>query len=124
MARRGLTTVTRGYVLKHRRQSWTANALDQFVLTHPNAAFKKKVSKLNVRTIQRAADFLLLKRKEIKHPDPETAVSLALVQLAFTLQDMILLSSTSEDWSSLLPDDDKRLARELTRSFLNYLGVK
>ena len=73
-------------VQAHRENPTLKRALDQFVLTNPNVAFKKKVNKLNTRTIRHVADFLLLKRKEIKHPDPETAVSLALAQLAFTLQ--------------------------------------
>jgi len=109
---------------EHRQNPILKRSLDQYVLTHPNAAFRKKVMKLNTRTIRRVADFLLLKRKEIKHPDPETAVSFALIQVAFTLRDLILLESMSEDWSSLLPKDDNQLLGELTRAFLSYLGVK
>jgi hypothetical protein len=108
----------------HRQYSTLKRTLDQYVLTHPNAAFRKKVFKLNVRTIRRVADFLLLKRKEIKHPDPEVAVSFALIQLAFTLRDVTLLDTISEDWSSILPQDDDQLLQELTRAFLSYLGVK
>jgi AcrR family transcriptional regulator len=108
----------------HRQYSTLKRNLDQYVLTHPNAAFRKKVFKLNVRTIRRVADFLLLKRKEIKHPDPEVAVSFALVQLAFILRDVTLLDTISEDWSSILPMDDDQLLEELTRAFLSYLGVK
>ncbi len=108
----------------HRQYSTLKRTLDQYVLTHPNVAFRKKVSKLNIRTIRRVADFLLLKRKEIKHPDPEVAVSFALIQVAFTLREMILVATMSEEWSSLLPKDDDQLVRELTRAFLNYLGVR
>jgi AcrR family transcriptional regulator len=108
----------------HRQYSTLKRNLDQYVLTHPNAAFRKKVFKLNVRTIRRVADFLLLKRKEIKHPDPEVAVSFALIQLAFILREVTLLDTISEDWSSILPKDDDRLLGELTRAFLSYLGVK
>jgi AcrR family transcriptional regulator len=108
----------------HRQYSTLKRTLDQYVLTHPNAAFRNKVFKLNVRTIRRVADFLLLKRKEIKHPDPEAAVSFALIQLASTLRDVILVDTISEDWSSILPKDDDQLLQELTRAFLSYLGVK
>jgi AcrR family transcriptional regulator len=108
----------------HRQYSTLKRTLDQYVLTHPNAAFRKQVFKLNVRTIRRVADFLLLKRKEIKHPDPEVAVSFALIQLAFILRDVTLLDTISEDWSSILPKDDDQLLEELTRTFLSYLGVK
>jgi AcrR family transcriptional regulator len=108
----------------HRQYSTLKRTMDQYVLTHPNAAFRKKVFKLNIRTIRRVADFLLLKRKEIKHPDPEAAVSFALIQLAFTLRDVTLLDTISEDWASILPKDDDQLLGELTRAFLSYLGVK
>src|SRR5262249_8426328 len=108
----------------HRQNPTLKLALDQYVLTHPNVAFRKKVSKLNIRTARRVADFLLLKRKEIKHPDPEAAVSFALVQVACTLREMIVLEMMSEEWSSLLPKDDNQLLGELTRAFLSYLGVK
>jgi len=77
-----------------------------------------------IRTIRRVADFPLLKRKEIKHPDPVVAVFFALIQVAFTLRDMILLDTMSKDWSSLLPKDDDQLLGELTRAFLRHLGVR
>jgi AcrR family transcriptional regulator len=108
----------------HRQYSTLRRTLEQYALTHPNAAFRKKVFKLNIRTIRRVADFLLLKRKEIKHPDPEVAVSFALIQLAFTLRDVTLVDTISEDWSSILPKDDDQLLQELTRAFFSYLGVK
>jgi len=108
----------------HRQYSTLKRTMDQYVLTHPNAAFRNKVFKLNTRTIRRVADFLLLKRKEIKHPDPEAAVSFALIQLALTLRDVTLLDTISEDWASILPKDDNQLLGELTRAFLSYLGVK
>jgi len=111
--------------LQGQRQNATLmRALDQYILTHPNVAFRKKVNKLNIRAIRRVADFLLLKRKEIKHPDPEAAVSFALIQVGFTLREMILLDTMSEDWSSLLPKDDNQLLGEMTRAFLSYLGVR
>ena len=107
-----------------RQNAKLMRALDQYILAHPNAAFKKKVNQLNIRTTRRVADFLLLKRKEIKHPDPEAAVSFALIQVGFALREMILLDTMSEEWSSLLPKDDNQLLRELTRAFLSYLGVR
>ena len=108
----------------HRQNATLMRALDQYILTHPNVAFKKKVNGLNIRTTRRVADFLLLKRKEIKHPDPEAAVSFALIQVGFTLREMILHDTMSEDWSSLLPKDDNQLLGEMTRAFLSYLGVR
>jgi AcrR family transcriptional regulator len=108
----------------HRQNPTLKLALDQYVFTHPNAAFKKRVSKMNIRTARRVADFLLLKRKEIKHPDPEAAVSFALIQVGFTLREIILVETMSEEWSSLLPKDDNQLLREITRAFLSYLGVR
>jgi hypothetical protein len=48
----------------------------------------------------------------------------ALIQVAFTLRDVTLLDTISEDWASILPKDDNQLVQELTLSFLSYLGVK
>jgi len=108
----------------HRQYSTLKRTMDQYVLTHPNAAFRKKVFKLNISAIRQVADFLLLKRKEIKHPDPEAAVSFALIQLACTMRDVTLLDTISDDWASILPMDDDKLLEELTRAFLSYLGVR
>ncbi len=108
----------------HRKYANLMRALFQYVLLNPNAAFRKRVDQLNIRTLQRVSNFMLQYRKEIKHPDPETAVPFGLILVGSTLREIILMDTTSEGWSSVLPQDDARISRELTRAFLRYLGLK
>ena len=70
---------------------------------------------------QRVKDYLLLKRAEIRHPNPELAVSFALMLVGLALREMVILDVLSPVWSPLMPQDDHQLAEELTRTFLKYL---
>jgi len=107
----------------HRENARMLRSIRQFMLTYPNATFNKKILELETRSVQRVADFLLLKRKEIHHPDPEKAVKFALMTLGFALQEIIVLDVLPEMQDPRLPRNDDELARELTRMFLRYLGV-
>lgn len=107
----------------HREKVGMLRSIRQFALTHPSAAFKKKILELETLSVQRVADFLLLKRKEIHHPDPEKAVKFALMTLGFALQEIVVLDVLPDVADPRLPRNDEELARELTRMFLRYLGV-
>jgi AcrR family transcriptional regulator len=110
-------------VAAHRQNARMLRSIRQFMLTHPNTAFEKKILELETLSVQRVADFLLLKRKEIHHPDPEKAVTFALMTLGFALQEIIVLDMLPDVEDPRLPRNDDELARELTRMFLRYLGV-
>lgn len=73
-----------------RRNATMLRAMHQFIVSHPNMAFKKKATELNVRSVQRVADFLLLKRSEMNHPDPRKAAPFALLLVGFMLQKIIV----------------------------------
>ncbi|HXM19030.1 MAG TPA: helix-turn-helix domain-containing protein [Candidatus Tumulicola sp.] len=107
----------------HRKNARMLRAIHQFILAHPDTAFKKKVVEVEVRSVQRVADFLLLKRKEIRHPHPAKAVTFALMLLGAALQEIVVLDVLPEMEDPRLPRNDDELARELTRVFLSYLGV-
>jgi len=107
----------------HRKSARMLRAIHQFVLAHPSDAFKKKVFDVEVRSVRRVANFLLLKRKEIRHPQPESAVTFALMQLGFALQAIVVLDVLPGLRDPRLPRNDEELAGELTRMFLSYLGV-
>jgi len=51
------------------------------------------------------------------------AVSLGLMMVISTLQELVLDTSEIKMWIGLLPQDDRTLKKELTRAFLSYLGV-
>jgi hypothetical protein len=77
-----------------------------------------------MRTYQYLVDLFLLHRKEVKHPDPQTAVSFALLMLISTLIELILVDHDMQCWQAVIPRDEQSLKRELLRSFLRYLGIE
>jgi len=67
----------------------------------------------------RLSALLLAREEEITHPDPAFAVSFGFRLVRGYLEQAILSGAHYG-----LPASDDRLAAELTRTYLNYLGVK
>ena len=110
-------------LVSYRGNAALMRGLRKFAQGRDHTSFYKKVSGLEIRTFQYLVDLFLVRRKEIKHPDPQMAVSLALVMLISTLIELILVDHDMQSWQTVLPKDDLSLKRELLRSFLSYLGV-
>ena len=108
----------------HRKHRGLVRAILFFTHQHPDAAFIRKCDELEWRTFQDIAVLLLTRRREIRHPDPESAVRLAIMTLAFVAQGALVLPHKPGDLSRFLPEIDAQLERELSRMFLSYLGVK
>lgn len=106
----------------YRKHVGLIRALTQFSRSHRSGAFRKQVDEMEVRNFRRIVDFLLIKRSEINHPDPEGAASFALMMVALSLREMVILDVLSPEWAPLLPKSDDQLIEELTRAFLSYLG--
>jgi len=119
-ARRVVTTTLQGY----RKHAGLLRALTQFTRSHPSAALRKQADEIEVRNFRRVVDFLLAKRAEIKHPDPDRAVPFALMLVALALREMVILDVLSHSWTPLMPKDDAQLVEELTRALLSYLGCE
>jgi AcrR family transcriptional regulator len=107
----------------HRKHAGLLRALHDFGKSHPNSAFRQSIDELEVRNFRSVARFVLSRREEIRHPDPESAVNFALMLVGFTMREVLLLDAISRLWNPLLPKDDDALARELVRTFLTYLGT-
>jgi AcrR family transcriptional regulator len=99
-------------------------ALRQFTQGRDHTSFYRKVNKLEMRTYQYLVELFLLHRKEIKHPNPQMAVSFALMMLMSTLIELILVDHDMKNWQAVIPKDNQSLKRELLRSFLSYLGIE
>jgi AcrR family transcriptional regulator len=112
-----------GMVVTYRMNAALLRALRQFTQSRPDMAFLKKATKLEVRSFERIVDLMLAAGKDIRHPDPRTAVSLGLIMVISTLYDLLVMPLSVKDWKGLLPEDDQALKRELTRAFLSYLEV-
>jgi AcrR family transcriptional regulator len=95
-----------------------------FTLQHPDAAFVRKCEKLEWKTLHEVGELLLTHRSEIHHPDPESAVKLALLMLGIVALGIFILPQHANDYDRFLPDVEVRLNHELPRMFLRYLGVK
>jgi AcrR family transcriptional regulator len=85
------------------------------------ASFASHVQRFHERLTARMRALFLSRREEMTHPDPEAAVELVL-ELAFTLMQARVLFSGRD--GSALGASDESLARELTRMFLAYAGVR
>lgn len=110
-------------LVSYRVNAGQLRAMRQFVRSRMDTEFWKKACKLELRSYERLVGLILANTKEIRHPDPRTAVSLGLIMVISTLQELVLDTTEIKLWKGLLPQDDVALRKELTRAFLSYLGV-
>jgi AcrR family transcriptional regulator len=82
--------------------------------------FRREGLRFRQRVSKRMTALLLTRRAEIAHPDPELAIDLG-VQLAFGLLQQKLIFGELRAAGREVGDPE--IVRELTRSFLGYLGV-
>jgi AcrR family transcriptional regulator len=108
----------------YRANAGLMRALRKFAQGRDNTSFYRKVSGLEIRTCQYLVDLFMLHRKEIKHPDPQMAVSFALMMIISALRELIFVDHDMQSWQAVIPKDDQSLKRELLRSFLRYLGIE
>jgi AcrR family transcriptional regulator len=106
-----------GMVEGHRRRRGILRALLHYARTHQDADFRQAAEEMNRQAVGAISIVLLAHRDQIKHPDPEKAISFAILSLGATLRHVIL---EEEPLKFPVPDN---LEEELVRMFLGYLGV-
>lgn len=111
-------------VISYRANAGLLRAIRYFGDSRRGTPFVKKAARLELSTYQYLAELFLLHSKDIRHPEPQVAVSLAMMMLFSTLIEMVLIEPDFKNWQALYPKDDASLKRELTRAFLTYLGVE
>jgi AcrR family transcriptional regulator len=111
-------------LISYRANAGLLRALRQFAQGRDHTSFYRRVNKLEMRTYQYLVELFLLHRKDVKHSDPQMAVSFALMMLTSTLIELILVDHDLKTWQAVIPKDDLSLKRELLRSFLSYLGIE
>jgi AcrR family transcriptional regulator len=116
--------VVGGMVLSYRVNAALLRAMRTFVHSRRNTSFYKKAMKMEARGFEHAVELFMAHRKDIKHPEPRTAISLAFMMVSSMLFDWVVMPLDVSAWKSFLPKDDQALKRELTRAFLSYLGVE
>jgi AcrR family transcriptional regulator len=116
--------IINGQVIGYRNMAPLLRAVRQFVQGRAHTPFGKKASRLELRTYEQLVDLFMTHAERINHPEPRTAVSLAMMMVISTLLEVVVRHQDNTSWKNMLPKDDQALKRELTRAFLNYLGVQ
>lgn len=115
--------IVHSLVVSYRANAGMMRAMRQFVRTRRDTEFWKKACRLEVRSYERLVDLFLANAKNIRHPEPKMAVSLGLMMVISTLQELVVDTTETKVWKGLMPPDDLTLKKELTRAFLSYLGA-
>lgn len=113
-----------GLVLGYRVNAALLRAMRTFVQGKAHSPFWKKACKLEVRAIEHIVELFLAHRKEIKHPDPRSAIAMAFMMVVSTLYEIVVMPTDLGPLKGFLPKDDQALKRELIRAFLSYLEVE
>lgn len=116
--------VINSMLVSYRANAALLRALRRFAQGRDQTSFYKKAAKLEMRTFQYLVELFLVRRDEIKHPDPQVAVSFALLMLTSTLIELIVVDHDLKSWQAVIPKDDQSLKREFLRSFLSHLGIE
>jgi len=117
-ARNIIGAMIRGY----RTDAGLSRATVKYTEQHWNVDFVKKARESEARSFQQMVGTFMIWHDQIKHPEPELAIRFAFVIVALVLRELILFNRAYV-FEAILPIDDELLARELTRMFLQYLGV-
>lgn len=112
-----LAAVLRFLVSIYREQNGLIRAFVARNHTHPE--FQARHERLSHHISERLSALLLARRQEITHPDPAAAAGFGLALVFSTLDSVMLFG----EMRSALRFSDERIADELTRAYLSYLGV-
>ncbi|HUB08550.1 MAG TPA: TetR/AcrR family transcriptional regulator [Myxococcales bacterium] len=115
--------IVHSLLVSYRANAGLMRAMQQFARASANQEFRRKVTRLEIRTFERLVDLFLAAAKNIGHPEPRMAIALGLTMVISTLHECVLHTTDPKAWKTLLPQDDPALRRELTRAFLRYLGA-
>lgn len=110
-------------IAAHEAHAGLLRPLYQMAQRHPDLLFRRRVFQLEMANFRQVVKLFLEHRDEIHHPDPELAITLGLLLVAFTMREY-LMDTGKQRWSSIFPDAVAQFDRELPRMFLRYLGVK
>ena len=113
--------VIHALVVSYRANARLMRSMRQFARTRVDTEFWKKACRLEVRSYERLVDLFLANANGMQHPDPKMAVSLGMMMVVSTLQELVLDTPEIRVWKGLMPQNDLPLKDELTRAFLSYL---
>jgi AcrR family transcriptional regulator len=111
-----------GMIQGFRTRTGLIRAAVSYSHQHPTAEFVRRKEAVEIQLFRRTVSLCLLWRDEIRHSNPEYAVSYAFVMIALVLRELIIFGHAPM-FEKLVPVDDEHLRQELPRLFLSYLGV-
>ena len=114
-----LQALGRALVAQYRGRTGLLKALDQFLETQTDEAFRHRALDLIEASLRGVIEALLPLRAQIAAEDPERAITFALLN-AITVIEVHKLHNPLL-WQRLLPLDDDALAGEITRMMTAYL---
>lgn len=106
----------------YRTRTGLVRAAVNYSQQHADVAFVRRKEQLEIQAFRRVVNLFLLWRDEIRHPDPEYAVSYGMLMVAFALRELILFDQ-AKMFGKLVDVGDDHLRKELPRVFLRYVGV-
>jgi AcrR family transcriptional regulator len=115
--------IVNSLLVSYRANAGLLRAMRQFAQSRMGTEFWKRIARLEKRSYERLIELLLTNAQDIRHPEPRIAVSLGMMMVISTLQEIVLNTPDANYWKNLLPKNDQALRRELTQAFLSYLGV-
>jgi AcrR family transcriptional regulator len=111
-------------IAAHQAQAALLRPLIRFCQQHPDFTFRRRTLQLEMSNFRQVIELFLEHRDDIRHPDPELAVTFGLLIVVFTMREIYLVVTGKRRWEDVFPAAVAQLDRELPRMFLRYLGVK
>jgi AcrR family transcriptional regulator len=115
-----LRGVCRGLVRQYRAYPKLFKALDQFLDVQTDAAFRDRAVSMIADNMRRIVELVMPFRDRIASPDPERAITFALLSAATIIEVQVLHAAAL--WARMLPLDDEALAAETARAIGAYLA--
>jgi hypothetical protein len=112
-----------GMLSAYRARTSLMRATVLYAQQHERTPFVCRQRDLEIQNFKKLVKTFLIWRAEIRHPDPEYAVSYAILTVAFALRELILFDQ-ARMFEHVLPVRDDNLKEELPRMFLRYLGIE
>jgi len=113
------TALITGMVEGYREKRGLIRALVRYADTHPDPGFRRRADRLNAEAFGAMMALLASRKSEVIHPEPEAAIEFALLLVAHAVRGFVLNEGPAK---ARFAGSDARMAREMVRAFLAYLG--
>ena len=117
---KSICALVAGMVAAYSQRPGLLRAVISYSEQHPDPAFRRRARELRERSMAGIEKIILLRAREIRHPEPKKAVRIALQLVSLALKERIRAANKLS--GPALPAEELRI--ELTRLFLAYLRYR